>query len=147
DNVAIRAKSDPRARTLVAVQSGLSQSSTHIDNDVLAREYSLDTQRENDRLASPAMPKEPRALLELAEAQVRRGQSTTVRRYASLHFKDALAAALEAEKAGLTGPRVDAVVCVASAELGDGETARARAVAAVEGGLLKPTGADGKPGD
>lgn len=134
------AKSSPRARTLASLQGGLGLKSAHIDAQSLAKEYDAGSDRrtlldERARTAA-ARPAEPMALLELAEALVARAQESSDRRYNSLLWQDAQAAAREAEKLGAKGPRVEAAVAVIAAELGELETARKRALVAVESGML-----------
>jgi hypothetical protein len=138
------AETSPRARTLAALYSGLSLDSRNIDAEAAAedavREYeassaALSVQARAE--AAEALPNEPGAQLDFAAALLARAQAPTARRYASLLFEDARSAAREAERLGASGPRLDAVLAVASAELGDLDTAQARAVAAIEGGLLR----------
>jgi len=141
-------ESSPRARTLGALHSGLSVGSRHIDPgaaEAFAREYEANAavSRNVQALAeaAEARPDEPEALLELAEALLARAQEAGPQRYTSLLLQDARTAASEAESLGARGPRLDAVVAVVSAELGDTHTARLRAVAAMEGGLMQRTDA------
>ncbi len=142
--VARLAQGSPRARTLGALHSGLSLGSHHIGTEAAARlasEYEASAGRLVDAparaAAAEARPDDPGALLELAEALRAQAQGAEERRFADLLFEDARSAARSAERLGAKGPRLDAVMAVASAELGDPPTARARAVAAVEGGLLQ----------
>ena len=141
-------ETSPRARTLGALHSGLSVGSRHIDPravESFAREYEANAavSRNVEALADAAQarPDEPQALLELAEALLGRAQEMRTERYADLLLQDAQTAAREAESLGARGPRLDAVVAVLSAELGDSRTARLRAVAAMEGGLMRQTDA------
>lgn len=133
----------PRARTLGALHSGLALGSQYLDTDsaaALAREYEASSTRLVDRLAraeAAARPSDPGALLEFAAALLANAQEAPERRYASLLFEDARSAAREAERLGAAGPRLDGIVAVTAAELGDLATARTRAVAAIEGGLLR----------
>ena len=140
DAVGRMAKSLPRARTLAALHSGLSQGSKHIDTDALAREYDATSVRGVDvdasARASAARPNEPGARLEFAEALLARAQESFDRRYATLLYQEAQSTAREAERLGAKGPRLDAVVAVTAAEFNDLDTARDRAVSAIEGGLL-----------
>ena len=142
--VARMAETSPRARTLQALHSGLSLDSRHIDGrsaEALAREYEANAGRRVDVQARAeaveARPEEPGALLELAEAMLARAQETPDQRFARFLIEDAHSAALEAERLGSAGPRLDGVVAVTAAELGDRTVARNRAVDAVEGGLLR----------
>ncbi|MFN0243487.1 MAG: hypothetical protein ACKVWV_11400 [Planctomycetota bacterium] len=132
----------PRARTLAALHSGLSAGSQHVDTRALAKEYGARSIRGADVQASAAAvearPNEPGALLAYAEALVADARSSTTSARTALLYEDARAAALEAETLGAKSVRTDALVAVCAAELGDFHTARARAVAAVEGGLLRP---------
>jgi tetratricopeptide (TPR) repeat protein len=140
DAVERMGKTSVRARTLGALHSGLAQTSPHIDSEALARQYDAASYREVDVDArareAQSRPNDPAALLALAESLVARGQASSDRRFATLFMKDALATAHDAEKSGAKGARLDAVLAVAAADLGDLETARARALAAIDGGLL-----------
>src|SRR5262249_4543238 len=136
--VARMAKTSPRARTLSALHSGLSLESRHVDTKALALEYDANSLREPD---APSLPREPGALLDLAESLLARSRQPAERRFAAVLVRDARHAAAEAEKLGAKGARLDAVLAVAAAELNDLDAARARAIAAVEGGLLR--GSDG----
>jgi tetratricopeptide (TPR) repeat protein len=66
-----------------------------------------------------------------------RARATANPRLAALFYGDARSSAFEAERLGARGPRTDAVIALASAELGEPEVARQRALAAIDGGLLK----------
>src|SRR5690606_21969954 len=88
-----------------------------------------------------ARPADARAQLELGAALVARARDATDRRQAALLFEDAHAAAERAGSLGADEPRLDALVAVIAAEQGDFETARARAVAAIESGWFDDEGA------
>ncbi|MEW6071297.1 MAG: hypothetical protein AB1726_01705 [Planctomycetota bacterium] len=143
DAVGRLAQTSPRARTLWALHSGLALDSRHIDAAAaaaLAQQYEASARRPVDvqalAEAAAARPTAPGALLELAEALLARAQERQDRRYVTLLLEDARSAAREAERLGAAGPRLDGVVAVVSAALGDLAAARTRAVAAIEGGLL-----------
>jgi tetratricopeptide (TPR) repeat protein len=145
DAVARIAKTSPRARTLAALHNGLTLESRHIDarSAELAAEYAANSGRyvvdaPSRAEAAASRPKEPGALLDLAEALIALGQESTEREHADLFYEDARATAREAEQLGAKGPRLDAAVALAAGGLRDLETARKRAVAAIEGGLLGP---------
>jgi len=132
----------PRARTLAALHSGLALESEHIDAPppgLAQAEYeaSSSSSLEARERVAHARPEDPGALLELAEALVVRALESTDPRYARLLLEDARATARAAEERGAGGARLDAVGALLAAGLGDLETARARAVAAVEGELLR----------
>ncbi|MCK6445070.1 MAG: hypothetical protein L6Q99_01640 [Planctomycetes bacterium] len=144
------AQTSPRAKTLAALHSGLPRGSQTIDTRSLAAEYGASSIRNADldarEGAVAARPKEPAALLEFAEALLARAEQASTARYATLLVEDARTNALAAEKLGASGARLDAVLAVAAAELGDRETAAKRAVAAVEGGLLRLRANEGELG-
>lgn len=143
DAVARLAQTSPRARTLASLHGGLSLDSRHVGSaagDQAAEpEESPGPPVDVQALAEgvEAQPADPAALLELAGGLLNEGQESADRRYAGLLFEDALAAAGRAEQLGAGGPRLDGLVAVAAAELGRRTTARERAVAALEGGLLR----------
>jgi hypothetical protein len=88
------------------------------------------------------------AQLALFEHHARSADPTNDRRFAELLALDARRAALEAEKAGAKGWRLDAALAAAADKLGERETALDRAVAAVEGGMLTiPAGEAGPTED
>lgn len=148
--VARLAQTSPRAKTLAALHSGLPRGSQTIDTRSLAAEYGASSVRNADldarEGAVAARPKEPAALLEFAEALLARAEQAPTARYATLLVEDARTNALAAEKLGARGARLDALLAVAAAELGDRETASTRAVAAVEGGLLRLRANEGEEG-
>ena len=132
-----------RARTLAALHSGLSGDSTHIvrrTQEDLAAEYAKNSGRsvrtEEHAGAVAATPDEPGAQLDLAAALFEQAADSE-RRFADLLYGDALAAAKRAEKLGATGPRMDALLAVCEDASGNTPSARQRAVAAIEGGLLR----------
>jgi hypothetical protein len=134
----------PRARTLAALHSGLSLDSRLIEaqsTQDLAQEYVASARRTASVLELPGAAEarlaEPGALLELAEALLARADDSSDERYAALLFQDARTAADGAERLGAKGPRLDAVVAVTASERGEYALARARVVAAVEGGALR----------
>jgi hypothetical protein len=151
-----------RARTLVTLHEGLATGSTLIDPAAhqRAREQALESayaaQTRSQRSSELTVraraveqgSEDPAARIALAESFLARAEADEPgARMASLLYRDALATALEAEALGASGPRLDVVVAVASAELGDVGTARMRAFSAVEGGVLAGHGGSEAPGD
>ncbi len=157
-------KSSRRARTLAVVHKGLASKASGLDvgswsSALAGSEYPApaDRARIESRLeagdkASRKRPADPNAKLELAEASlalaldpetartrivgVRSAQS-----YARLMFEDARTAALEAERLGAKGWRVDSTLAIASKHLGDRTEADKRAEAAIKS---MPARANGK---
>jgi hypothetical protein len=144
----------PRARTLAAVQAGLGRASDALDvgawsPDLAGAEYpspdkwrALEARVEAGARASAASPADPEAQLALAEAglalavdprnaRMLAADYRTAPDYARLQFEDARNAALEAERLGARGWRLDAVLALASHYLGDAHEAAARSEAAV----------------
>jgi tetratricopeptide (TPR) repeat protein len=140
----------PRARTLAAVYQGLAARSSTVDVEGWSRAidahgasargaYESQARLESRAEASLAKPEDASAKLELAESFLDRASSPTVeRRFARVMREDARAAALDAEKLGLKGWRLDAVLAVAAWHLGDLDEACRRAEAAVTGGMPPP---------
>jgi len=138
----------PRATTLAALHRGLSIGSKHID---VAREASPQAQYEATSRARAAAagvearadelgarPADPAAKLEFAESLLARAaQSGVERRFAQALIEEARLNAQEAEKLGAKGWKLDALLAVCANKLGDQASALPRAVAAVEGGMLK----------
>jgi hypothetical protein len=141
----------PRARTLVAVQQGLGSNSKLVDVADWARaqgeyrstagaSYEPAARVELRAAAAEARPEDAEAQLGLAESLLARGQDpTTERRFAALMLEDARNMALEAEKLGAKGWRLDAVLAVTQAAHGERDAALARAQAAIEGGMPRPS--------
>lgn len=141
-------QSFPRAKTLAALHRGLSIGSKHID---LARAGSPQAQYEatsrirtvaagvEDRAERlGARPSDPAAKLEFAESLLARAADSGVdRRFAQALVEEARLNAQEAEKLGAKGWKLDALLAVCANKLGDQASALPRAVAAVEGGMLK----------
>ena len=141
------ASSSPRARTLAALHDGLTQRSRLVDDAALqrrAREYEAEARREVDlqsrAQAAQERPADAGSQLEFAEAALARALEWPDRRFASLLFEDARAAARKAQQAGAAGPRLEVVLAVTAAELGEPVAARQHAVAAVEAGALSLEG-------
>lgn len=138
----------PRARTLAALHRGLSIGSKHID---ATRALSPEAQYEaNSRTravasnvearadAATTQPADPAAKLALAESLLARSSQPGVdRRFATVLIEDARRTALEAEKLGAKGWRLDALLAASANRLGEQAAALPRAVAAVEGGMLQ----------
>lgn len=144
-----------KARTLSVVHKGMGNKSDQVDAQgwVAAAQggasYSpapdwtaIDSSVESKSRLVAERPKDPAAMLELAESSLalavdpktsqilaadRRSGST----YALLMFEDAKRAALEAEKLGAKGWRVNATIALASYYLGERREAYRRAEAAV----------------
>ncbi len=147
----------PRARTLAAVYQGLAVSSKLIDvegwskgfeaeADTSAREaYDFEAGIESRAKASEAHPEDADAHLELAASFLARAQDPSLeRRFARVTLEDARKSALEAERLGAKGWRLDALLAATSSAMGNRDEALARAVAAVEGGMPPPAaGTDG----
>ncbi|TAH34429.1 MAG: hypothetical protein EYC70_15930 [Planctomycetota bacterium] len=146
--------SSPRARTLAVVHQGLDARSSALDvedwSESLAGAeaaaasdwYALESRLDSEAARAAASPGDAQARLELAEASLAlavdpktalqlAADRRTATRYARLMFEDAQRAALEAERLGATGWRVQAALALAAHYLGDFEQARARAEAAV----------------
>jgi hypothetical protein len=147
DAVARLSKTSPRARTLGALHDGLALGSKLIEAQAqpdAAQEYEASASRARDLEARAdaiqTRPNDAGALLDFAASAVARALEWPDRQYASYLIEDARSAALQAEKAGAKGPRLDGILALTSAELGERDEARRRAVAAVEGGLLKQEG-------
>jgi hypothetical protein len=150
-------EASPRARTLAVVHQGLAHRSNVVDVEGWAKELAAQYRpaSESDLLTmlervdakteqSKAKPTDAAARLELAEsllAQAVDPQTTrslaadpkTAPKFLQLMLEDARRAALEAEKLGATGWRVNAAVALAERYLGNEEAADARAEAAVTG--------------
>jgi tetratricopeptide (TPR) repeat protein len=144
----------PRAATLAAVHQGLSARSTEVDSAgwstaLTGAEYPAPTEWETltQRVESQqrrlsAAPQDPATQVELAEAalslavdpktaQVLSQDTRTRSDYSALQFEDARTAALEAERLGAKGWRVEAVLALSSWYLGDRDEAWRRAEIAV----------------
>jgi tetratricopeptide (TPR) repeat protein len=135
-----------RARTLAAVFQGLGQRSDTLDtegwNKALAAAGApakgsetpqLESQLVTQEYAAAARPGDALARLEFAESVLEHAlRSQGDRRFARLELEDAQRSALEAEKLGARGWRVDAAIALAVARLGDREQAYQRAEAAIK---------------
>ena len=136
----------PRAKTLAAVFQGLGQRSSALDSeswskalekaDARAQETALpvlETRLGQQEYKAAARPEDAEARLEFAETVLEHAlRGTNDRRFARLEFEDARRSALEAEKLGAKGWRVDAALALAAARLDDLDTAHARAESAVK---------------
>jgi hypothetical protein len=138
----------PRARTLAALHRGMSIGSKHIDAaralspqgqyEATSQLRTVASGVEERAAAAETKPADPATKLELAESLLARAsQAGLDRRFAEALVEDARRTALEAEKLGAKGWKLDALVAVTSNRLGDQAAALPRAVAAVEGGMLK----------
>lgn len=147
----------PRARTLVAVRHGLAAPSKWVDvqswTQGLEAQYRASAEavhaeaaRLDTRAAeAEAKPADAEARLAFAESLLAHAADPTLeRRYAELLFADAASAALEAERLGARGWRVDAALAVTAAAAGNRPEAIRRAQSAMEGGMPRPgSGAEG----
>ena len=156
-------QTSPRARTLAVVHQGLATRSRQIDVEGWSSAIagggtyspasdwdSLESSLASSEEATGADPDDAAARLELAEATLAlavdpdtaktlASDRRTGSSFAQLMFEDARRAALEAERLGAEGWRVDAAIALSAYYLGDRDTAFARAEAAVEG---IPSGAE-----
>lgn len=146
----------PRARTLAVVHQGLATKSDVIDVDGWTKALeqagrgpadvdaaALDARVEYQVKAARANRESADAQLALAEAaldQVRTLRAS--RKNVQLAIEDARLAALEAERLGAKGARVNTVLSLTAYYLGDLEEARRRAERAVEGFQGAPDGAN-----
>ncbi|QDV08482.1 hypothetical protein Poly30_40290 [Planctomycetes bacterium Poly30] len=132
----------PRAKTLAALHSGLTLESKHLSmpaEETLAVAYesaarrapSVDARAE----AAEASPRDPAAVLGLAEAMLEQSL-TAEKRYADLFADDARATAEEAASLNADPTRLAAVRAVLAWRSGDFRTARDQAVTAVENEYL-----------
>ena len=147
-----------QARTLVTLHEGLSTGSALVDAEALVRARETDSRTQYDTRARrarsvdavdvntravEARPTDPAALLALAESYLQRGEAPGVDpRMARLFYEDARRTAREAAEAGASGGRLEAVLAIAAAELGDVGGARMHAFSAVEAGVLATEGAE-----
>ena len=142
----------PRARTLAAVHQGLAARSGMIDIDAWSKalgslappapkepgtashQYQLESRLESRAHSYESRPADATARLEFAEACLALAvEPQTEKRYSKLLFEDAKSNALEAEKLGASGWRVNAAFALAAYNLGDRDSAYARAESAVSG--------------
>ncbi len=138
----------PRARTLTALHRGLSQGSQWIDARRWSElEYQAGARGGSVRTSGPSLeataerseerPEDAGSQLELGAALLARAlEPTTDRRFAELLVRDARDALRRAQELGAAGWRFEAAQSVAALLMGEADRARARAVAAVEGGML-----------
>jgi tetratricopeptide (TPR) repeat protein len=136
----------PRARTLAAVFQGLGQRSGALDTESWSKALEkagaraqetalpqLETQLAHQEYAAAAKPDDATARLEFAETVLEHAlRATSDKRFAKLELEDAQRSALEAEKLGAKGWRVDAALALAASKLGDREPAYARAESAMK---------------
>ena len=136
----------PRAKTLAAVFQGLNQRSGTLDSEgwskalesagARAKESELpqlEQQLTHQEYSAAARPDDPAARLEFAEGVLEHAlRGRAEKRFARLELEDASRSALEAEKLGASGWRVDAAIALAAANLGQTDAAYARAEKAVK---------------
>ncbi len=150
----------PRARTLAVVHKGLGTRSAAVDverwnkaldsvvQDGGAYAAAPDRSQLEARIDSKAVelrskPSDAAAQLELAEAKLAHASDPATRqslaadqkagrKFARLMFEDAYRSAVEAEKLGATGWRVNSAIALSAVELGNEDEAYARAEAAVQ---------------
>ncbi len=143
------AQRHPRASTLASVQEGLSRGSSLLDARRFAEiEYSsqsraagaapVESTLERRVAAAEGAPSDAARQLALAEAMLERaeGRPEDVR-FAQLLVADARRAAEAAARLGASGWRLSAVRAAVCDWNGDVAAARAAAVEAIEGGMLK----------
>jgi hypothetical protein len=142
----------PRARTLAAMHQGLALDSSAVDvkgwTRVLDAEpgtsarasYETAAHLESRARASEAKPDDGPAKLELAESFLARAEDVrSDPKFVRFFFEDARKAALDAEKLGARGWKLDATLAVAASALGDRDESLKRAEAAVTGGMPPPS--------
>lgn len=139
----------PRASTLAAVQEGLSRGSSLLDARRFAEiEYSsqsraagaapVETTLERRAVAAEVAPSDAAQQLALAEALLERAEARPDdARFAQLLVADAKSAADAASRLGAGGWRLSAVRAAVFDWNGERVAARAAAVEAIEGGMLK----------
>jgi hypothetical protein len=146
----------PRAKTLATLHRGLALGSKHIDiarNGVATDEYEATNRlravsQRVEELSSEVEGKRADASAQLALAEsflARSAEPGQDRRFAELLALDARRTALDAERAGAKGWRLDATLAAAADRLGERDTALDRAVAAVEGGMLTTPAGEAGP--
>jgi tetratricopeptide (TPR) repeat protein len=147
----------PRARTLAAVHQGLAQTSKRIDSagwssEIEARshgsargDYERASRLEQREDAAVSRPDDAASSLDLAESFLAKAaEPRNDKRFVQLLYADARRTALDAEKLGAKGWRLDAVLALSLSALGEHDASLASAVAAVEGGMPSPSsGAEG----
>lgn len=140
-------ESFPRARTLAAVYQGLASHSSAVDVESWSRalkdasaalpaidSYTVESRLSGQARASESRPDDATLRLQLAEAFLTAAVDPKAgRKYARLRFEDGRRAALEAEKLGASDWRVSSAIAIAAYNLGDRDTAYARAESAVGG--------------
>ncbi len=141
-------ESSPRARTLATAYRGLTRASSAVDVDgwsqalaaaaasppTASDSYAVESRLESQVQATAARPSDAQARLELAEATLAFAADLAAPpKHVRLVYEDALRTALDAERLGASGWRVNAAVALAAFHLGDLEQAHARAERAVGG--------------
>lgn len=134
------AQSNPRARTLASLHSGLNRGSKLVEGAPdFAAEYERNRDQRRDAgertAAADDKPMDAAAWVESAQALCELALQSTDSRHARLLYEDARRRAQRASQLGASGPRVDALLAIAAEQSGDRSQARERAIAAVEGGL------------
>ena len=150
----------PRARTLAAMHQGLALDSSAVDlkgwTHVLEAEpgnsarasYETAARLESRAQAAEAKPDDAPAKLELADSFLARAQDPgSDPKFVRFFFEDARKAAVEAERLGARGWRLDEILAVASSALGDRDESLRRAEAAVTGGMPPPAAEQGGRAD
>lgn len=146
----------PRAKTLATLHRGLALGSRYVDvarSGAPTGEYEATNRlravsQRVEELSSEveARRADPAALVALAESFLARASEPgQERRFAELLALDARRTALDAERAGAKGWRLDATLAAAADRLGERDTALDRAVAAVEGGMLTTPAGEAGP--
>ncbi len=150
----------PRARTLAAMHQGLALDSSAVDLQGWARvlesdpgtsaraSYETAAHLESRARAAEAKPDDAPAKLELAESFLARAEDVrSDPKFVRFFYEDARTAALDAEKLGARGWKLDEVLAVAAAALGDRDESLRRAEAAMTGGMPPPSADQGAPSD
>lgn len=129
----------PRARTLASIQNAVSAPSQRISTETPKGDPARAIADRVDQYAHAVatQPTAPNARMELAESFLARAQESLSKRQSTLLYKDAESTALEAERLGGKSARLDAVLAVTAAEFNHLDSARTRAVSAIEGGVLQ----------
>jgi hypothetical protein len=142
----------PRARTLATLHEGMSLSSQYVSASSAARggDPTLGAQTaaqlEAHALAAEQRAQDANARLGLAESLLARSlEPLGDSRFSRVLLEDARATAQQAQALGAKGWRLDATLAVSASLMGEAKEAQARALAAVEGGMLNAAQSDEPP--
>ncbi len=136
----------PRAKTLAAVFQALGQRSGTLDSEGWSKALAsagaetkgselpqLELSLTHQEYTAAARPDDANARLEFAESVLEHALRARLdKRFAKLELEDAQRSALEAERLGASGWRVDAAIALAASKLGQTAEAYARAEKAVK---------------